>query len=129
MSAKAFNPNRPFGTVTGDSRFAFDQDGQLYDNQKRPVDSNGILMELAAKPAAPVEEPPPVAPVAAGDDDDRTEDEKLDLLAWAKDDPALAATPWQSVRAAAADVLEDISELKSKAALKDAILKHYEADV
>lgn len=129
MSAKPFNHNRPFGTIIGDSRFAFDQDGQLYDSQKRPVDEHGKPMTLAAKPAAPVEAPAPAAPPVIGEDDDRTEDEKLDLLAWAKDDPAMAATPWQSVRAAAADVLEDISELKSKAALKEAILKHYGADV
>lgn len=126
MFAKPFNRHRPYGTVTGDSRYAFEQEGQLYDNQERPVDIDGKLMELApaAAKAAP-EQPAPAAPSNIEEDDDTLEEEKVDLRAWAMGDPSTAATPWQSVREAAGLVLDDITELKSKAALKEALLKHF----
>lgn len=128
MFAKPFNPTRPFGTVHGFAPYAFTQDGQRYDGQKQPVDENGKPMPLEPKVAAAKAAAAPAAPPAVAEDDDMLEEEKLDLLAWAKDDPAMVATPWQSVRAAAAEVLEDISELKSKAQLKAAILAHFGAD-
>lgn len=47
MYGKPFNPNRPYGQVIGDGRFAFEQDGQIYNAQREPVDSEGRLMPLA----------------------------------------------------------------------------------
>lgn len=126
MSAKPFNHKRPFGTVQGLPGVAYDQDGQLYNHQHEPVDLDGKLMELAPDAApTPAPQPSVAAPPPVTEDDDRLEEEKVDLRAWAMDDPSAAATPWQAVREAAAAVLDDISELKSKAALKDALLKHY----
>lgn len=132
MFAKAFNPKRPFGTVNGIPGVAYDQDGQLYNFQHQPVDLDGKVMDLAAAPEpAPEPEPAPAAakapaaPAVIGEDDDTLEEDKVDLRAWAMGDPAAAATPWQSVREAAGLVLDDITELKSKAALKEALLKHY----
>lgn len=132
MFAKPFNPKRPFGTVQGLVGVAYDQDGQLYNFQHQPVDLDGKLMDLAPAAAAAAAEPAPekapAAPAVIGEDDDTLEEDKVDLRAWAMGDPAAAATPWQSVREAAGLVLDDISELKSKAALKEALLKHYGVD-
>lgn len=130
MFAKPFNPKRPFGDVHGIPGVAYDQDGQLFNPQKQPVDINGKPMTLAPADAAPAaapapEAPKPAAPSVIAEDDDTLEEDKLDLRAWAKDDPDLYATPWQTVRAAAAGVLDDITELKSKAALKAALLAHF----
>lgn len=130
MSAKPFNHKRPFGDVHGLAGVAYDQDGQLYNFEKLPVDLNGNLMEIAPTAAQPAPEPQkaPAAPPVMAEDDDTLEEDKVDLRAWAMGDPAAAATPWQSVREAAGLVLDDITELKSKAALKEALLKHYGVD-
>ena len=125
MSVKPSTPHKPHGTVVGDPRFAFEQDGQLYSAQHEPVDADGKVIELAAA-VVEAAAPAPAAPApAANPDDDIPADEKVDLKAWATGDPSAAATPWQSVRAAAATVLEDITELKSKESLKGAPLAHY----
>lgn len=132
MSAKPFNAKRPFGTVQGLPGVAYDQDGQLYNHQHEPVDLDGKPVPLAPAAASPAPAPEPAkAPAAApvmAEDDDTLEEDKVDLRAWAMGDPAAAATPWQSVREAAGLVLDDITELKSKAALKEALLKHYGVD-
>lgn len=130
MFAKSFNHKRPFGTVQGLPGVAYDQDGQLYNYQHQPVDLEGKPMELASVAELPTPEPDPApgdpTPIVA--DDDALEEEKVDLLAWARGHPDAAATPWQSVREAAGLVLSDITELKSKSSLKKALLKHYGVD-
>lgn len=127
MYGKPFNVKRPFGVVHGSSLYAFEQDGQLFNVSKQPVDENGKLMPLEPRNEAPPEpEPGPVA-LAGDPDDDIPEDEKpFDLHAWAMGDEKLAATPYATVRAAAATVIEDMSSLKSKDALRKALLAHYQ---
>lgn len=133
MYGKPFKHNQDYGTCHGSSAFAFEQNGQLYNVHKQPVDQNGNVMPYAPStaPAAPPAEPPPAAPVpakaaTAAEDDDTPEDEKpIDLLAWAQGHPDLKALPWQTVRLESQKILKDISELKSKAALKAAILEFY----
>lgn len=129
MFARPYNPKRPHGDVHGLPGVAFDQDGQLYNAQKQPVDDTGKVLPVAAAPASAPEKPVAAPAVVTGsDEDDIPEDEKgIDLLAWANDSPDLKGLPWQTVRLEAQKILEDISELKSKAALKQAIIDHYAA--
>lgn len=126
MYGKPWNPNRHFSEVHGIAPYAFHQDGQRYNAQKQPVDEHGKLMPLMPKHEAVDSVPVTPAPQPVNPDDDIPEDEKpLDLLAWANGDKELAGTPWQTVRNAATDVLGDISELRSKDALRTAILGHF----
>lgn len=130
MYGKPWNHKAPFGEIYGDNRFFFDQDGQLYNAQKQPVDGNGTLMPLPptaskpepAKPAAAVSAPQPA------DDDDTPADEKpFDLVAWARGDELLKATPWAVVRAAVATEFDDMSAITGKDAARRAILEKYGA--
>lgn len=128
MYGKPFNTKRPYGEVHGIAAWTYEQDGQLYNAQKQPVDESGNLMPLAPDaPAARAEIPTTAAAQRMElDEDDTPADEKpLDLRAWALGDKELSATPWQTVRSAAADTLGDISELKSKEALRKALLEHF----
>lgn len=134
MYGKPFNPKRPFGTVTGDSRYAFDQDGQLFNAQYQPVDLEGNLMPLppgteskAPEREIPVTKTEPVGarfePAAESSDDDIPEDEKpFDLVAWAKGAEHLKATPWPTVKAQAARLFEDMTKITNKEAARKAIL-------
>jgi hypothetical protein len=127
MYGKPFNPKREFGTIMGDTRFHFEQDGQLYNALKQPVDVNGALMPIPpmAEPATKKEpappSPPPEDPSADMTDDDRP----FDLLAWANDDPALKATPWAKILAETARIIDDTSSINSKTAARKAILAFY----
>jgi hypothetical protein len=148
MYGKPFNPNRPFGTCMGDGRFAFEQDGQIYNALKQPVDGEGNLMPLedgapaaaatvtdtqppATQPPAPTEtdsipEEPEAPDGSKPIDEDTPDDEKpFDILAWAQGDEALKATPWAKVKAEAAVLLGDTAPLPSKEAARKAILAHY----
>lgn len=126
MYGKPFNPKRPFGEVFGVANHAYEQDGQRFNAQKQPVDENGRLMPLAPKAPVPAE-PAPETLIEDDPDIDTPEDEKrFDLHAWAMGDPSLAGTPWQTVRAASAEVLGDITELKSKEALRKALREHFQ---
>lgn len=133
MYGKPFNPKKPFGTVFGDGRFAFDQDGQLYNAQKQPVDADGKPMALPPdhKPT-PVEPDIPTTvtvsmPPADDPEDDVPEDEKpFNILAWAQGDEMLKATPYGTLRAEAARLLGDASKLTGgKEAIRKAVLAHY----
>lgn len=127
MYGKPFSPKKPFGEIFGDNRFAFEQDGQLYNALKEPVDQDGNRMSLdpAAKAAAP--EPEQAAAAAPEDpDDDIPADERgFDLLGWARGDEELKATPWAKVRAETARIIDDMSGISSKDAARKAILAHY----
>jgi hypothetical protein len=82
--AKPFAPNKPFGTVMGDPRFGYEQDGQLYDGGRRPVDGSGQAMELEPQSKTEIvtaEEPVEKMP-------------EIDLRAWA--DGRITA-PWVAV--------------------------------
>lgn len=129
MYGKPFNHARDVGTVHGDGRFAFEQDGQLYNAQKQPVDQNGQVMPLQPRAAAPepTSDPEPTAPPPADNpDDDIPADEKpFDILAWAQGDEMLKATPFQKVKAEAAMLLGDATALTSKDAVRKAILAYY----
>jgi hypothetical protein len=128
MYGKPFNPHRPYGIVIGGPGFAFDQDGQLYNAMKEPVDLSGNVMPLdpgaSEEPEAPVvkSEPMPVAE----DPEDIPEDEKsFDLLGWASGKADLKNTPWAKVKAETARLIEDMTAITSKEAARKAILAHY----
>lgn len=129
MFGKPFNHKLPAGEVWGDSRFAYDQGGQLYNAQKQPVDGNGNVMPLAkpvVEDVAPASNPVPVAaPVTSPDDDIPADEREFDVVAWARGDETLKATPWQAVRAAVAREIEDMTAITGKEAARKAILaKH-----
>ena len=154
MYGKPFHPNRPYGQVIGDGRFAFEQDGQIYNALKQPVDSEGNVMPLedgaaaaeipttvtivgpsattATKTQPAVESQPnqtdelDVKDAAPPIDDDTPDDEKpFDILAWAQGDETLKATPWAKVKAEAARLLGDGTTLANKEAARKAVLVHY----
>ena len=99
--APRFNPNKPHGTVHGDPRLAYDQNGIFYNGQAQAVDVEGKRI--------PMEEGPPIVENAARkgqaiqgpkprdiDPEDETEDEKpLNLVAWR--DGKLPGTLWPLV--------------------------------
>lgn len=124
---KPFNHNRPFGEVHGDGRYAFDQDGQLYNVLKQPVDGDGKLMPLPPRNDAeiPVTTSEPIT--AESPEDDIPADEKpIDLLAWANGDPVLKATPWHQVCAQiAAQITPDKAAFANKATAIKTILDHF----
>lgn len=135
MYGKPFNPNRPFGQVIGMPGVSFDQDGQLFNAMKMPVDGNGVPM-----PLPPGAEDKPVAELkkiegdgletmilpADDPDDDVPEDEKpFDILAWAQGDETLKATPWPKVKAETALLLGDATAVTKKEDARKAILAHY----
>ena len=96
--AKRFNPHKPHGTVTGDGRYAFEQDGQVYNAAYNAVNMDGT--EIPMEPA-PVVDPVKARPVDAPrdvDPADITEEDKneLDLVAWAEDK---IKAPWGTVTA------------------------------
>lgn len=128
MYGKPFNPKRPFATVHGDERFHFEQDGQIYDAQKNPVDLDGKPMPLdpAAKPVAVEPEAPAAAIVADNPADDIPADElPFNILAWAQGEPSLAKTPWEKVKAETARLVDDMTGITGKDAARKAILAHY----
>lgn len=127
---KPFNPRRPFGTCSGDDRFHFEQDGQVYDVNKMPVDHlTGEPMPLPPDYKAPVADAAPAAPapvVADNPEDDVPADEKpFDLLAWAQGEPSLSKTPWEKVKAETASLVDDMTGITGKEAARKAILAHY----
>jgi hypothetical protein len=131
MYGKRFNHKAPFGEIYGDPRFAFEQDGQLYNGQKMPVDGNGNAMPVppleaaAERKAAPVADARPALSAADADEDVPADEKELDIVAWARGDEALKATPWQAVRAAVAREFEDMTAITGKEAARKAILaKH-----
>lgn len=128
MYAKPFNPKLPFGEIFGDNRFAYEQNGQLYNAVKAPVDQNGNRMEL--EPAPVKAEPAPAAVTAAppeDPEDDIPEDEKpFDLLAWATGEEDLQKTPWLKIRAEVARAMPDnAAAINSKEAARKAVLAMY----
>jgi hypothetical protein len=127
MYGKPFNPRRPFGEVKGDERFHFDQDGQLYNALKEPVDGDGKLMAIEAGAAPVVDAPAPVAVVAPENPNDDIPADELpfNILAWAQGDPALAKTPWEKVKAETARLVDDMTGVTGKEAARKAILAHY----
>lgn len=127
MYGKPFNQKRDFGEVKGDERFHFDQDGQLYNALKQPVDNEGNLMPLEEGAAIAVEEPAPAAPVVPDNPDDDIPADELpfNILAWAQGDPALAKTPWEKVKAETARLVDDMTGVTGKEAARKAILAHY----
>ena len=131
MYGKPFNHKKPFGTVSGDDRFHFEQDGQVYDVQKRPINHlTGELLPLEAGAetlADSVDAAAPVAPATPENpEDDIPDDEKpFNLLAWAQNEPSLAKTPWEKVKAEAARLLDDMAGIVSKEAARKAILAKY----
>lgn len=127
MYGKPFNPKKPFGEIFGDNRFAFEQDGQLYNALHDPVDQDGNRMALdpSAKAAAPESKPAPAAATDDPDDDIPADELAFDLFGWAKGDDALKATPWAKVRAETARIIDDMSGITSKDAARKAILSHY----
>jgi len=85
--AKRFNPNKEHGTVHGDPRFAFQQNGYLYNGSQQAVDEAGNLIPMEA--GAPIPDAADSVPKIKRpnqrqiDPEDETEDEKpLDLRAW-----------------------------------------------
>jgi hypothetical protein len=131
MYGRPFNTNAPFGEVHGDNRYAFEQGGQLYNAQRQPVDIEGRVMPLApaAAPAAAPREIPTtvVKPVEDPDDDIPADERPFDLLAWAKGDETLKATPWGTIRAQTAQLIEDMTKITNKETARKAILAHYGA--
>lgn len=128
MYGKPFNPNRPFGTCQGDTRFAFEQDGQVYNALKEPVDESGNLMPLDPALAAPAPEPEaPKAPAKPENpEDDIPEDEKpFNILAWAQGEPSLAKTPWDKIKAETARLVDDMTGITGKESARKAVLAHY----
>lgn len=130
MYGKPFNPRRPYGNVIGDERFHFEQDGQIYDVNKMPVDhltGELIPLEPGSKPIVEDAELEPVATkVAENPDDDIPADElPFNILAWAQGDPALAKTPWEKVKAETARLVDDMTGVTGKEAARKAILAHY----
>lgn len=126
MYGKPFNEKRPYGEIYGIASHTYEQDGNFYNAQKEPVDENGNVLPLAPVAAKADHKPAAASPAMELDEDDTPADEKpMDLRAWAKGDPTMAGTPWQSVRNAAQAELGDITELKSKEALKKALLEHF----
>lgn len=127
MYGKPFNPKRPYGEVKGDERFHFEQDGNLYNALKLPVDGDGKLLPL--DPAvAPVEEAPaPAAPAKAEDpaEDIPADELPFDILAWAQGDAALAKTPWEKIKAETARLVDDMTGVTGKEAARKAVLAHY----
>ena len=85
---KRFNPNKPHATCHGDPRFAYEQNGIVYNGQFQAVTTEGKLlaMEEGPPPAPEPQFPPTKANKPQQrqiDPEDETEDEKaLDLLAW-----------------------------------------------
>jgi hypothetical protein len=100
--AKRFNPNKEHGTVHGDPRFAFNQNGIMYNGAGHAVDDDGKKIPMEAGPLLPQVQASPKAQQPKQrdiDDDDVTEDEKpLDLVAWR--DGKLQGTLWPLVVAA-----------------------------
>lgn len=127
MYGKPWNPKRPYGEVKGDERFHFDQDGQLYNALKMPVDSEGNLMPLPPA-AAPVieEEAPAPAPVADDPADDIPADEQpFDIMAWAQGEPTLAMAPWSKIKAETVRLIGDANGITGKEAARKAVLAHF----
>lgn len=128
MYGKPFNPKRPFGTVQGDERFHYEQDGQVYNVNREPVDMDGKVMPLdpSAK-AAPVVEakPAPVVPVDDPADDIPADEQAFNLIAWAQGDADLAKTPWEKVKAETVALIGDTTGITGKEAARKAILAHY----
>lgn len=130
MYGKPFDHKKPFGTIHGISVAAYEQDGQLYNGQKQPIDADGNLMKMAPQAVEDEDLLPKAAdnpqPPAENADDDVPEDEKpFDILAWAQGDETLKATPWAKVKAEAAVLLGDTAPLPSKEAARKAVLAHY----
>lgn len=100
--AKRFNPNKDYGTVHGDPRFAFQQNGVFYNGGYQAVDDDGkpIPMEAGAPVPDTLDSVPPLKkPTRQIDPEDETEDEKpLDLRAWRAG--KLPGTLWHQVIAA-----------------------------
>lgn len=126
MYGKPWNPKRPYGEVKGDERFHFDQDGQLYNALKMPVDGNGNLMPLPEVAAKVEEEAPPPAPVAEDPADDIPADElPFDIMAWAQGEPTLAKTPWDKIKAETVRLIGDASGITGKDSARKAVLAHF----
>lgn len=127
MYGKPFNHKRPYGEVHGSGLYAFDQDGQLYNAHKQPVDEHGALMPLPPEAdTAPAPEAP-ASPVEAttADDDIPADERPFDILAWAQGSEALKTAPWQKIRAETARLIDDMTAINSKAEARKAILAHY----
>lgn len=88
--AKRFNPNKPFGECYGDPRFAYEQNGVVYNASLQAVTTDG--KPLAMEEGPPIEREGKKGKSAAAalqvkqreiDAEDETEDEKpIDLIAW-----------------------------------------------
>lgn len=128
MYGKPFDHKAHAPEVHGDGRFAFEQNGQLYNAMKQPVDSDGKLMPL---PPRRGEDDPPVStsqptPTDTDPDEDEVDDDRpFNILAWAQGDETLKSTPWPKVKAEALTLLGDASQLTGKSAARKAILQHY----
>lgn len=127
MYGKPFNEKHAFGEIFGDNRFAFEQDGQLYNALKEPVDQDGKRMDLPPKAAEPELHATKTEPIRAEDpDDDIPADEKaIDLLAWARGAPELQSLPWITVKAQAAQLVGNMMAVNGKDNARKAILAHY----
>ena len=131
MYGKPFNHKKPFATIHGIFSASFEQDGQLYNGQKLPVDKDGNLMPFAPSAKNAIDEldelddaPKTAAP--ENPEDDIPEDEKpFNILAWAQGDEMLVkTTPWNKVKAEAAILLGE-NTVGGKEATRKAILAHY----
>lgn len=103
--AKAFNPNKPYGTVHGGGFEGYEQDGVIYNAARQPIN-------LETRQVLPIDDEPAAVPAAAasdggltpaGDDGEEGQTEgagaALDLDAWMAGD---VKYPWPQVQAAVA---------------------------
>ena len=130
---RPFRENDPTtGQVIGQSPYRYIQQGRYYTAQKQPCDELGRLLPMKPGAAATAAPPPPEDEPEDGEfimppsqekpiDEDTPADEKpFDLLAWANGDPALAATPFQNIKAHIARVTGN-TKIASKAQAIEAI--------
>lgn len=128
MYGKPFDHKRDFGTILGGSLYVFEQDGQLYNAAKEPVDENGVPMPLAPKVTLediPTTSTQPMPPVEDPNDDIPEDEKPFDILAWAQGDESLKATHFQKVKAEAAMLLGETALPAKKEDIRKAVLAHY----
>ncbi len=101
--AKAFNPNKPYGTVNGGGFEGYEQNGTIYNAAFQPInfDTRKVLPIDDEPAAAPAASDGALPPAGDSSDEGQTEgaDGTLDLDAWMAGD---VKYPWPQVQAAVA---------------------------